>query len=201
MILSRRLVRNLHDGEQIIVDRNWEVQFKRNSRQVEIAGRQVSANVQAPANLKALADIEQSRRKDGMFPLVLSEAGLLVGGAPSNGRAAIADAVNAAKQMIAQSSLPLSDRTQSTQHLLQMQQAAARLIDTMPADLFFPSRPPVLDRQTISLPDGSIGEFEVRYEATSVPQGGWLDRAERRIVTRVGASERYSNEFWTLETA
>lgn len=201
MLLSRRLVRDLRDGEEIIVDRAWEVRFKKTTRRYEIAGRQVSAHVEAPAQLKALADIEQSRRNDGMFPIALSEAGLLVGGAPPDGSAAITMAVNAARQMIAQSTLSLPHKAQSNQHLLQMQQAAQPLIDTLPADLFFPSKPPIFDTQTVDLPDGSVGEFEIRYEATSVPQGGWLDHAKRRIVTRLGSSERHSSEYWTLAPA
>ena len=42
------------------------------------------------------------------------------------------------------------------------------------------------------------GEFEITYEATPVAEGGWLERAERQVVTRVGGSERRARETWTL---
>jgi len=150
MVLSRRLSRDLHDGEKIIVERSWQIQFERTARHIEIGGQLISANVQAPARLKALADIEQNQRKEGMFPLVLSEAGLLVSGTPTDGRESISLAVNAAQQIIAQSPLSLSHKAQSNQHLMQMQRAAQPLIETMPADLFFPTRQPISDRQTIN---------------------------------------------------
>gem|GEM_PF-1777542 len=201
MMLSRRLERDLHDGEQIIVERSWEIQFERTSRDVQIAGQFISANVQAPARLKALADIEQSQRKEGMFPLTLSETGLLVAGAQADGRAAIAQAMNAAREMIEKSPSTLVRKVQASRHLLQMQEAAQPLMATMPADLFFPSRPTIVETQTVNLPDGLVGEFELRYKAVSAPKGGWLDHAERQIVTRIGTNQRRSVEHWRLSLA
>lgn len=202
MHLWRQLTRDLHDGAQIIVERCWEIQFERKAGQLEVGGKQISCTVDAPAKLKALADIEQARREEGMFPLILSESGLIVsGGRERDDEALLAKAIAEARRMFAQSGQSLEREAQAARHLAQLQRASQPLLDTMPADLLFPTHRPIHRIEKVNLPNGSIGEFEWHYTAASVPETGWLDHAERQIITRTDGKERRSGETWKLTQA
>ena len=203
MRLTRILERGLGDGKTINVERQWAVEFLRSGSGVQVTGTQISARVDAPERLKPLAKIEEARVADGMFPLLLSHTGLLLGQGSARSAAsdtsAMAQAIAVAEAMIAKSGRNPSDTAQAMRHLAQMEQASQPLFATMPRDLFFPSIAPVRDIRPVSLPDGTVGEFELIYSARAVPGSGWLASAERRILTRLGADARQSRERWSLE--
>ncbi|MEP2735301.1 MAG: hypothetical protein ABJP34_03300 [Erythrobacter sp.] len=198
MVLTRKLVRDLKDGEAITVTRQWTVNFQRKARSIEIAGRQISAQVKAPAKLRQLAKIEEERDASDLFPIILSKAGTIMMGGRKHDEAALAKAVHTAREMIESSHRSASDKAAAQQHLQQMQRASQPLLDTMPKDLFFPSEPPLHDVVAIDLPNGSVGEFELRYTAHTAQKAAWLDHAERQIITRTGQTERRSSELWSL---
>ncbi len=203
MRLTRTLERGLGDGKAITVERQWMIEFSRSGRGVQITGRQISAKVDAPKQLEALAKIEEARIAEGMFPMLLSQTGQLLGQASANNAAgdksAMAQAIAVAEAMIAKSGRSPSDRAQAMQHLAQMQQASQPLFATMPRDLFFPSNAPIREVRPISLPGGMLGEFELTYDARAMPDADWLAHAERRIITRLGADVRQSREIWSLD--
>jgi hypothetical protein len=70
--------------------------------------------------------------------------------------------------------------------------------DTLPTDLFFPVGTPVERNEMIALPDGLTGTFALTYKAQAQNGAPWLDQAERRVVTRIGALQRASSERWSL---
>ncbi|MEM1052140.1 MAG: hypothetical protein AAGI28_08590 [Pseudomonadota bacterium] len=71
-------------------------------------------------------------------------------------------------------------------------------LNTMPDDLFYPSLGPLTSDQTVMLPNGAVGEFTLRYEAKGAVGTGWLDRAERRVTTRIGETVESAFERWRL---
>lgn len=198
MRLTRRLERLLFDGNRIVIDRRWHVAFNQSNRDITVSGKQISAKVEAPANLDAFARIEESRRDDSMFPLTLSHKGVIMLGHQVDDDDAFGAAAREAERIIAASKQGPTTKNSVRRHLQQMQQASQSLLTTVPRDLFFPSDPPVHNIRHVTLPDGTIGEFELSYSAEPNKDSGWLDRAERKIITRLGESERYSSEVWSL---
>ncbi|MEP5189443.1 MAG: hypothetical protein ABJQ41_12055 [Marinomonas sp.] len=205
MRLTRILERGLGDGKMITVERQWSVAFSRMGRTVQITGNQIAARVDAPERLAPLAKIEEARIANGMFPLLLSDSGILMGPEPAKGSAssdksAMTQAIAVAEDMIARSGRSPSDTAQAMRHLAQMQEASQPLFATMPRDLFFPTGAAIRDIRAVNLPDGSVGEFELTYNARAVPEAGWLAKAERQIITRLGGDARQSREIWSLES-
>lgn len=198
MALTRTLVRELRDGNAISVERKWRINFDQTSRYLQVNGKQLFAKVLAPAKLEPLARIEESRIEEAMFPLLLSDEGLIMAGGRDDDRDVMDEAVRIAQSMIARSDRIAKGKAQTTADLQQMQKAAKPFFDTLPKDLLFPNEQPVREIKRLTLPGGLRGEFELSYLAKAVPDYGWLDKAERRIVTRIGMSERRSVERWSL---
>ena len=80
MLYTRRLVRGLPGGAQISVSRDFRVQFTSMDPGYRIDGEQVSAQVQAPANLARFAELEEQRVERGIFPLFVDGGGYILGG-------------------------------------------------------------------------------------------------------------------------
>lgn len=199
--LTRILERGLSGAAKIVVERSWKVRFSHENRGIAIQGEQISAKVDAPPQLQRLAEIEQSRSTDAMFPILLSEAGTIMAAGEMTQADDLAKAVREAEDLIAKRSIPAAAKAELVRLIAQVQEAGGRLLDRMPADLFYPSTEPLRTVQPVKLPDGQAGEFELTYETKCAPDGGWLERAERRVVTRIGGSERRSSEVWTLVPA
>ncbi|MEE1877772.1 hypothetical protein [Altererythrobacter litoralis] len=54
------------------------------------------------------------------------------------------------------------------------------------------------ETRALALPDGTAGEFELAHAARTTPGATWLERAERRVTTRLAGSEKFSSETWSL---
>lgn len=198
MHLERKIERGLSDGEKIIVERSWQVQFARQGLGLSISGRQTDVDVAAPAALSSLVEIERGRATEGMFPILLSETGLLVAAGRSLLEEDMERAMREAQRMIERRNVSAETEKAQLHGLSILQRNAGRLLDEMPADLFFPVSPPMRASQPVDLGDGLEGEFEVTYEATRTPNHAWLNRAERTVTTRIGDSERRSREVWAM---
>lgn len=199
MRLSRVLTRDLRGKAKLRVLRDWQVEFAEQGSGITITGAQISARVEAPSALAQLAELEQKRDTSGMFPLVLSDTGLIVASGSSIRDVDFNEAVLRAQSMIADRPLPEDEKAQHRLFLAQLQRSGASLLDQMPPDLFFPGGDPVRSTRAIDLPGGLGGEFEMIYEAFAHPGSPWLHRAIRKVVTRIGADERRSIEEWSLE--
>lgn len=202
MLLERELVRELSDGAAITVRRGWEIGFARQARGILISGAQVSVSVEAPPNLAKLAEIEQRRSTQSMFPILLSETGLILssGSAPA-APASLSAALRAAEEVIARQTRSGAQRDSLLRYLAEIHRAGSSQFETMPADLFFPAATPVRQVESIALPDGIAGEFTLQWEARAAPDARWLAEGERQIVTRIDGLERRSREFWHLRRA
>lgn len=199
MRLTRELVRELGDGAAITVRRGWDIGFARQARGIMVAGVQVNVAVDAPPSLAGLARIEQQRDTQGMFPIMLAETGLIL----ASGNAAapaedIAAALRAAEKLIAERSGSGAERDNLRRYLAELHRAGSGQFDTLPPDLFFPATSPQRRVETVSLPDGTRGEFELARNARAASGTGWLIDCERVIVTRIAGLERRSRELWSM---
>jgi hypothetical protein len=197
--LERRLARALGETATLVVERSWEVRFARQGRGIIVTGTQIAASVDAPPNLAELARIEQQRDTSAMFPLMLTDSGLIMGSPGADLRDAdLAAALRAAEALIAQQPAPADARARNLQYLALLHRAGAGAFDTLPADLLFPVNTPVERAETITLPDGLIGSYALAYHARTQSDASWLDQAERRVMTRIDGLERRSTERWRL---
>jgi len=198
MRLVRRLVRQLHDGAQIVVEREWLVSFSEHAEGIAVHGRQLRADVEAPPRIASIAEVERGRSTDHIFPILLDRLGMIVAAGTSETREDVDAAMKAAEEIIAQAAISGAEAAQHRRLLAQLQQAGSSMLDQMPRDLFFPRHLALNETRALALPDGTAGEFELAYAARTTPDAAWLDRAERRVTTRLAGSERYSSETWSL---
>ncbi|MEL6878110.1 MAG: hypothetical protein AAGL68_08450 [Pseudomonadota bacterium] len=201
MRLARRIERELRDGEKLVVIREWQVDFARQGLGIIISGQQLSAQVEAPAMLEPLAAIERARSTSGMFPIMLSDAGNIIALGDGLAEDDLEAAAREAKILIAKSSDNPAKQAQRRTLLVHLQKASGSVLEQMPRDLFFPREKAVQSARPVSLPDGSMGEFELTYVARCAPGHSWLRQAERRVITRIGDEERRASEIWTLAEA
>ncbi|AWW73241.1 hypothetical protein CD351_02235 [Erythrobacter sp. KY5] len=200
MTLSRRIQRSLRDGQMVCVDRTWAVRFGRQGQGIAINGAQVDVRVDAPPSLAQLARLEEARSTDDMWPMLVSQDGMLVA---SDGRVSeedLASAIAIAKEILAKRRARAQPSEAELRYLTDLQSAGSALLDRLPEDLFFPKMGPVKASRQMELPDGMTGEFEVRYEGVADERGGWLSHAERSITTRIGSSEQITREVWRMES-
>jgi len=201
MILSRRIERPLSDGAMIVVTRSWEVLFAPSGQGITVEGHQLEADVEAPAKLAALAQLEKDRRTDDMFPILLSSDGkVLRAGTPDN-RADLQKAADLAAEIIERSSRTTQEKKALISYLPALQAAGGTLMDALPPGLFFPAAGEQREIRKLNLPDGLVGEIELLSTAQNAPGEQWLGRIERRIVTRVGGTSQESRELWTMYRA
>ena len=200
-ILTRRIERSLLNDVWLTIRRSWQVHFMRDGHGIVLTGDQVSVEVDAPASLAPIAAIEESRSTAGMWPIRLGESGLIF--AAGNGVRAedLSAAIDMAEEMIAAKPIPQAEKDVQREHLASMQKAGSNLLDRLPDDLFFPTVGPMRAVRSVELPGGMTGEFELSYAAHAVPGSGWLDWAERSIVTRLAGTEHIAREFWQLRRA
>lgn len=198
MRLSRRLERSLRGGANLVVRRSWQINFGSQGQGISITGVQLDARVDAPNSLAPIAAIEQSRSTEDMWPMLLSGEGRILAAGIGTLEEDMAAAVHEAERIIIRRPLPASEREVQLQYLAELGRAGSSLLDTMPDDLFFPASPPMRSSQTVELPSGLTGQFEVTYEAACAPARSWLERAERQVITRVGATEQKASEVWEL---
>lgn len=198
--LTRRIERRLSGGAMIMVERQWTVRFSRQGSGAAIMGSQTSVDVDAPDALAAIAQIEQSRSTEAMFPILLSDSGAIVAAGASVREQDLAEAIREAREVIGLRDIAPDARAEQLRYLALLQNSAGKMLDRLPPDLFFPASPPMHNVQTVVLADGLQGEFEVSYHASPAPGQSWLERAERVVRTRIGETEQRSREVWTMLT-
>lgn len=198
MLFSRRLERSMRGGAQLVIARSWEVDFSHSGNGIAIHGLQVSAEVEAPAALSDLAQIEENRSTNDMWPILCSQSGRILATGRGVEDEDVTAAVEEAARIISERPIPADERRSQMQYIAQMQASVASLLEQLPNDLFFPSFGPTRTVREIALPTGDTGQFEVSYEARPSSQGAWLESAERNVITRIADSERRAREIWSM---
>ncbi len=200
MRLVRRLERGMRDGAILAVERAWQIEFKSQGSGFAVLGQQVSVTVDAPRQLKSIAEIERSRSTADMFPILLSGNGVIAAAGQYTKHQDLAAAVREAETMIADRSIPAAAKSQQMLYLSQLQRTGTTFLKQLPRDLFFPAGEGMRAVRSVELPGGMSGEFEITYDARSKPGRGWLEYAVRRVVTRIGQSQRLSREVWSMSS-
>ncbi|KEO96558.1 hypothetical protein EH32_10035 [Erythrobacter litoralis] len=201
MRLTRGIERDLAGEARLAVTRLWEVRFVRSGPGVAVTGRQLSARVDAPESLSAIAAIKEELSTAGIWPILLSEQGMSVTSGETFQQQDPAAATREAERLIAEKGLPVRDAARYRAFLAELQLADGALLDQLPGDLFFPRGEPVRRSERVELPGGVEGRFEVVYLAPRAPGCAWLGEAVREIVTRVGEDERRARESWRMVPA
>ncbi|MEL7187947.1 MAG: hypothetical protein AAGK17_00225 [Pseudomonadota bacterium] len=199
MRLSRVLTRDLKGPATLRVARDWQVEFANQDQGIAMVGLQLSARVDAPQEIAQLAGMEEKRDTNGLFPILLSDEGIIIAAGTSMREVDLAKALQQADMMIANMPIQKVEKARHRLFLSQLQRSGSSAMDHIPPDLFFPKGMPIRSVEDISLPGNVKGHFEVRYDAYSRAGQPWLHRAIREVVTRIGGDERRSIEEWSLE--
>lgn len=199
MLFTRTLRRELAPGAVIEVIRRFEIRFLRNAGGFRVDGRELGCDVTAPPSLAMLAQIEQNRREEGLFPMQLDPAGTILSSplgpaAPES----MALAVDEALARIGRSHLPAEERANAREFVLGLQMLGSGLTSRLPLRLFTGFAETSQEEREVPLPDGGFGQLRVTVSATSSPRANLLDHGERIVVTQVGGSERRWIEQWSL---
>lgn len=200
LLLTREVHRTLADGQQLVVRRHYRIHILPRAGGFTVTGDLAGVEVEAPAALAEMAEVERQRSDAGLFPLDLDAAGQIVA------RPAPAETVDAARARtamaayLARTDLTAQQRATAQGLALRLQSQYQAAGNVWPADLFRPAPGPRREQRALPLPDGRSGDVVVTVDATNGP-GGLLSRMERRTVTRLDGTERLSLERYTLTDA
>lgn len=196
MVFTRRLTRELSDGEKIIVERGWQIRFLREQGFI-VSGSQVSVDVEAPEKLAALKRMEEAKIERGLFPLRLSDNGTITDNRAPSHQQAVQDAIEFAKRRV--EDLGASAAAYDAKRFLAaIQNATAEHMSRLPRDLFAPQQLDASEEQDITLPNGDTGSVRISFTAEISGKFGLLERAERTVTTTLGEESRASGVQWTL---
>jgi hypothetical protein len=196
LVLTRTVWRTLHDGQQIVVRRSYLLAFAPEDGGFRVSGQQIASEVEAPPALAAVARLERDRSDTSAFPLRLDAAGMiLLAGAPHDSPARL-DGENAARALIAGSTLSPANRREGETFLAAI--AAKGGAVPWPVDLFNPREQSRIDRREVALPDGSTGTITMSFSAESAMTGGIPAKVSREVVSELGGTRRVSREEWTF---
>lgn len=198
VVMVRSLVRELSDGNQVVVSRKYRLRFAPLAEGYEVDGVLLGVTVDAPPLLAGLADLERNRVDVGLFPIALGNDGLLSGQTPP--------APAQSSEVRRQAGALLGARIARTE-AVGGPGIGNRLLDRLaqngatspwPADLFR-SRPG--ERRfgrEISLADGRTGAVEVVLRVDTLLPCGLPRRFERTVITQLPGSRTISHEIFTF---
>lgn len=198
LILSRKVVRELRDGAAIVATRRYRVTFHQVAGGWEVEGTLIASEIEVPPALAAIAALERDRPDIGLFPIHLDHSGRIVAATqtPDMGRAAVAKALGAAKQLTG-----TSEAAAPGGFLAQVGAAAASSgggLTSWPEALFLPHGLSGTSEQTFKLPDGGEGSVQVTLESEPAPALATMGRARRTVITQTAGTRRVAREEWTL---
>lgn len=192
MIYRRTLQRQLPGGITLATTRDFRVRFSPAADGYLLDGNQVSARVEAPANLASLARLEEQRVESGIFPLALDHQGRIVDGPDVIMTEQVGLALDEVRERFA------ADGGEVRELLDALDASSSQLTAYLPQDLFAPAPGEVEQREAITLPWGQTGEVRVRFAASRSPDTRLMRLATREVITTLEGEERRSTERWEL---
>lgn len=198
LILTRTLWRVMHDGEQIMVRRRYDVRFVADGSGYRLDGTLIDATVEAPASLALLADLERKRPDSGMFPVRIDASGTILSDSTAPDTAHHGAAAAVAQSLVSKAPIAGADKREAGQQIAQIT-AGQGAIGNLPPDLFRPQPGERRERRTIALPGGMAGEVEVAIKVSGVQSDGLPQVVERVVTTMLAGTTRVSREVWTLD--
>lgn len=196
LLLTRTVQRTLRDGGEIVIRRSYALRFSRLGKGFRVDGELVESTFSAPPKFGLLAQIERSRKDEGLFPILLDEAGRIVGGrAPQDPKAHEAGQ-RAALDALARMRLSGEIRREAEGFIRSISRSGGPA--PWPADLFHPDAADRTERRHIALPGGDEGEVTVSFEAEGICAGSVPASVERTVVTEFAGTREVSRESWTM---
>lgn len=196
MVLTREVRHALADGKEVVGRRSYRLTFARDGDGWRVDGTLVDAQVEAPAQLAALAALEKARKDEGLFPIRLDRAGMIVAqGNPAD--AAVAG--DRAKALVTGSlgALGTADRSLAGDMVARISAEARAKGVNWPQDLFNPATGQQSQVRTMALPDGREGRITMTRVAET-GHGATLHKLERDVVTELSGTRRVNREIFTL---
>ena len=199
MRYTRRVMREMADGAQFTVTREFAVEFRRFAGGFTMFGSQQSVVAEAPPVLARFVEIEEGRDESGLFPLTLDPFGQIVSAeiAPLAGEG-VGLAVDEGLAALRSQRLPDDEQAQLAAFVAAIRQASQRVTAHLPADLFAPVSASRREERRIALPGGGEGSVSAEFGGVCDGRTGLMRSAERAIVTMLGNSSRSQREQWTL---
>lgn len=194
-LLSRTVAHAMPDGREIAVTRTYRIRTTPVPDGWLVEGESVSVEVDAPAQLAALAEIERQRDDSGTFPMRLDRDGMLAplpSARPTDGEAA-RDAGDLVAARIGESDASDERKRAATAMARALVAAGQGKRIAWPVDLF---RPMAAERVESRAIDGATVTIALTAQADL--RSGLMQRFERRVTTRISDSERVVRECWEL---
>lgn len=199
MRYCRTIVRDLADGTNITVNRQFLVEFRRFGGGFMLHGAQDSVSVDAPPALAQFSELEMARDESVLFPLALDPFGqILSSDNVSRTGNDVGYAVDRALAQIARQPIAEEEREQLAAFVMALQQASQRVTAHLPADLFAPEASPRREERRIALPGGGEGMVASQFGGVRDRDTGLMSTAEREVLTVVASSSKRQRERWTL---
>ncbi len=197
LVLTRSLLMPFPDGRQIAVTRKYEVRFSRTETGFRVEGRLLETEVEAPARLSALAEMERRRPEVGLFPVLLDQRGMVFEPSPGSAEAKTTrQAAAGARAIVAKSATPPGLREEIEGALEGLTSGARR--SAWPPFLFNPGNTDRSDSRAVTLSDGTTGTIETRIRVDGLLLGGLPRRVERDVTTHFEGTQRATREVWTF---
>jgi len=197
MLLTREFRRALADGQVLVVRRRYLVRFAPTATGYTVSGEPAGVEVDAPAAMADLAEVERNRSDGGIFPLELDRFGQIVAGPAPAETVDTTRARTAMAAYLARTDLTAQERTAAQAIAIKLQGQSQAAGSGWPADLFHPAPGQRSEARELALPDGRNGRVTVTVEASG-GANGLLARMERRVATELGGTQRINIDRWTL---
>lgn len=198
MVLTRELRRTVGHGGEVVSRRYYAIRFLPEGRGWKVEGKLVNTEVEAPAAVPAeLVELERTRGDEGLFPLHLDAAGLIVRQQGTRDPQTSQQALAAARDTLAKANLSEAERAAAMAMVERIQAQVRAAGGNWPEDLFRPSAPQRSEVRAVPLGNGLEGRITVSIAAADGQQG-IVDRFERKVLTETGGTSRLSVETWTL---
>lgn len=197
LILTRELRRALGRTKELITRRSYEIRFVRSGTGWRVDGQLVGSEVEAPAELAALAALEKARKDDGLFPILLDARGMIVDQHGASDTASALKARDLARDTVEKVGMSSADKAVATQMIQRIAAQSQGSGGTWPVNLFRPAGKPQVDVRELPLPDGRQGRVTVTMESSPDDQGQ-LRQFDRRILTEIDGTSRLSVETWSM---
>lgn len=200
LVLTRTIHRSLTGGKKLLARRRYAVRIVPEGSGYRVDGQLIDCNVEAPAALHAIAELERKRPDSGLFPLRLDAAGRIVDASALRSNEVVRHGVTLATSSVARSALSSLEKAQAETFLSAVAARGAAGAE-WPRDLFRPTPGHRNEVKRLGLPGGGEGTVTVSTAARASAVSGLLEAIERVVVTDLGGDRRETREEWSLSTA
>lgn len=193
MVLARSLIRELSDGQRIVVTRRYTIRFAAVPEGYQINGELIGVDVDAPPRLASLAELERRRVDPGLFPMRIDRAGIL----HEKTTGPIDSAVRNEARLRAGGILGSPPADAETSGLV-VRIASGNGNSPWPADLFSARPGERSSGREVTLSDGRAGTVFVVLKVDGLLPCGLPQRFERIITTELAGSRMVSREIFAF---